>query len=52
MTAGRGKPRITTARGKVLSFVRVKRWLVSLGVNLENINDAEQALFAAFDKLA
>ncbi len=31
---------------------RVKAWLASLGVDMNNIKDAEQALFAAFDKLA
>lgn len=30
----------------------VKAWLTSLGVDLDCIKDAEQALFAAFDKLA
>lgn len=30
---------------------RVKAWLASLGVDLDHIKDAEQALFAAFDKL-
>ena len=30
---------------------RVKAWLASLGVDMDNIKDAEQALFAAFDKL-
>ncbi|MEW9624697.1 hypothetical protein [Rhodanobacter geophilus] len=28
-----------------------KAWLASLGVDLESIKDAEQALFAAFDRL-
>ncbi|MEW9623249.1 hypothetical protein [Rhodanobacter geophilus] len=31
---------------------RVKAWIASLGVDLESIKDAEQALFAAFDELA
>jgi hypothetical protein len=30
---------------------RVKQWLASLGINLASINDPEQALFAAFEKL-
>lgn len=31
---------------------RVKAWLASMGVDLDSIKDAEQALFTAFDKLA
>jgi hypothetical protein len=31
---------------------RVKAWLASMGVDLGDIKDAEQALFAAFDRLA
>ncbi len=31
---------------------QVKAWLASLGADPENIKDAEQALFFAFDKLA
>jgi hypothetical protein len=30
---------------------RVKRWLASLGVDLAEVKNPEQALFAAFDKL-
>lgn len=30
---------------------RVKAWLAAMGADLDNIKDAEQALFAAFDAL-
>jgi hypothetical protein len=43
-----------TAEGRKLIEKRnlAKSWLASLGVDLDGIKDAEQALFAAFDKLA
>lgn len=42
------------AKGRKLIEKRnlAKSWLASLGVDLHGIKDAEQALFAAFDKLA
>jgi hypothetical protein len=44
--------RIADGRKHIEKRNRVKAWLASLGVDLENIKEAEQALFAAFDKLA
>lgn len=46
--------RCDIAEGRKLIEKRnaAKRWLASLGVDLAEIKDPEQALFAAFDKLA
>lgn len=43
---------IAEGRGLIEKRNRVKRWLASLGVDLAEIKNPEQALFAAFDKLA
>lgn len=43
---------IADARKRIEKRNAVKAWLSSLGADLDNIKDAEQALFAAFDKLA
>jgi hypothetical protein len=44
--------RIADGRKHIEKRNAVKAWLASLGVDLGEIKDAEQALFAAFDKLA
>lgn len=52
MTAQRMRCDIAEGRKLIEKRNAAKRWLASLGVSLDNIKDAEQALFAAFDKLA
>lgn len=42
---------IAEGRKRIQKRNAAKAWLASLGVDLDNIKDAEQALFAAFDKL-
>jgi hypothetical protein len=48
------KMRQNLAEGRKLIEKRnaVKAWLASMGANLDDIKDAEQALFFAFDQLA
>lgn len=52
LTMARMRRDITGGRNLIEKRNRVKSWLVSLGVDLADVKDAEQALFAAFDKLA
>lgn len=51
MTVARMRRDIAEGRKLIEKRNRVKAWLASLGVDLDHIKDAEQALFAAFDKL-
>lgn len=51
-TMERMRREIAEGRQHIQKRNRVKAWLASLGVDVDNIKDAEQALFAAFDKLA
>lgn len=52
MTAHRMRHDIGEGRKLIEKRNAAKRWLASLGVDLAEIKNPEQALFAAFDKLA
>jgi|SRR6185312_6164102 len=52
LTMARMRRDIAEGRKEIEKRNRVKAWVASLGVDMTNIKDAEEALFAAFDKLA
>lgn len=52
LTMKRMRSDIAEGRKLIEKRNQVKAWLVSLGADPDNIKDAEQALFFAFDKLA
>lgn len=52
LTMAKMRSNIAEGRQLIEKRNRAKAWLASLGADLENIKDAEQALIFAFDQLA